>query len=69
MAKKTKNKKRRSGDVPDIHSVKECKHCKTELKKTDIHALPKKEIGERLGVYWTGIEYPYIQIFKFPVQI
>ncbi|MDA1354033.1 MAG: hypothetical protein O3A01_06185 [bacterium] len=61
---KNKNKRRRSGDVPSIGELKKCKHCGTELKASDINALPKKQIGERFGVYWTGIEYPYIQIFK-----
>ena len=42
----------------------QCKHCKTPLLEADIEKQKKKWLTEKYGVYWTGSEKPYIQIYK-----
>lgn len=48
----------------DSRELEYCKHCDTKLEKEDIQKQSKKNLTERYSVYWTGIEKPYIQIYK-----
>ncbi len=41
-----------------------CKHCGTVLESQDIIKQSRKKLTERYSLYWTGIEQPYIQIYK-----
>ena len=54
----------RKKSIDSKSSLIECKHCKTKLEKMDIEKHSRKFLSERYGVYWTGVEKPYIQIFK-----
>ena len=62
--KKRKRNKKKGATTPNIDELKLCKHCKSELKPTNIRKLPIKKLPERYGVCWAGIEIPYIQIYK-----
>ena len=44
--------------------LKNCKHCGTTLRPSDIKSLPKKKLPPRYGLLWTGIEYPFLEIHK-----
>ena len=63
MAKKTKSKNK-SNKIPNIKKLNRCKECNQQLKNTDIFTSKKIKLPEKYGVYWTGIEQPYIQNFK-----
>ena len=47
-----------------LEELKNCKHCGTMLRSSDIKTLPKKKLPARYGLLWTGIEYPFLEINK-----
>ena len=56
--------KTQKDDTVENEQTTVCKHCGTTLKNSDIRKLSKKELPPRYGVLWTGIEFPYLQIYK-----
>ncbi|MBT5856528.1 hypothetical protein HOH87_07860 [bacterium] len=64
MSKQKKRSHSSSGQDQSSTDLTQCKHCGTELHKSDMKRLSKKELPARYGMMWTGIEYPYIQIYK-----
>ena len=64
MEKRRRKKKKKALNRLNQEELKTCKYCQETLLPSSVSSLPKKYLKERYGVYWTGVEKPYIQINK-----
>ena len=63
MSIMSKNKSKNNSNKSN-NDLKNCKYCGIALNRQDIQATSKKKLDIRYGVYWTGEERPFIQLYR-----